>query len=290
MRYIYTPEDARPIANTVAKFMQRKGFSISVEKPLNYDAPCSTTLIATKAGLNILLEARYQVSCEQYMKELSLWLHKHLYYAELFISTHRSNSFSGEFLKDLDRTGIGLILVDDDSTLKIERHPSNPALTVNPSPHLKFGSYVSQVKACLDKFNQPLSFLAETDARKDALRDLCELVEGITEDIAIGAVKKGYLQRDEEHIKQGSWSDQINMLAAASAYKTGHTPFVSDELKTDLHAFRNGRNLVDHKVRSKQDDVRRQQKFPDRMIMGIRLVSDLVSLKSQISRKKRLIP
>jgi hypothetical protein len=290
MKYIYTPEEVRTIADALFRFMKHQGFKVCIEKPFHDDAPCATTLIATKAGLNILFEVQKQVHCDQYIKELALWLLKQRFYAELFIATHNTTHFSGEFLKELNQTGIGLILVDDEARVEIVQHPVNPALKTNPSPNLKFGSHKELVKGCVDKFDQPISFLSGNDTRKDALRDLCEVVEKLTEDIALAAVRKGALQRDEDTIEKMKWADKINVLSAANAYKASCTPLISEELKTDLHAFRNGRNIVDHKVRTKREDALRQQKFPDRMITGVRLVSDLVSVKSRIDRQKKKTP
>jgi hypothetical protein len=290
MNYLYTPEESQSIANALVKYMQGQGFTVDIEKPLHESAPCSTTLFAQKANLNILFEVQKQVHCDRYIKDLALWLLKQGFYAELFIATHNTTNFSGEFLKEIDHAGIGLIIIENEAKVEIVKPPVNPALKINPSPSLKFGSCKEMVKACIDKFGQPISFLSGNDTRKDALRDLCEIVEKLTEDVALAAIRKGYLQRDEDTIKKLKWADKINVISAKEAYATGCTPFVSEELKLDLHAFRNGRNIVDHKVRTKKEDALRQQKFPDRMITGIRLVSDLASIKSSIDRKKKITP
>lgn len=287
MTYIYTPEEALSIADALSKFLKSQGLNVYIDQALSDEAPYITTLIAKKGELNLLFEAQNEVGCDQFLKDLAVWLHSQRHYAELFIATHRDASFSGTFLQQLDQTGIGLILVEGSGKIKIERNPKNPVLIVSAEPSLKFGKYKELVKACLDKFNQPNSFLYPNNVRKDALRDLCELVEGLTEEVALAAARKGYLQRTEDKIREMKWSDQINATAAEDAYIGNHKPFVSEGLKTDLHSFRNGRNIVDHKVRSKREDTQRQQKFPDRMITGIRLVADLVSLKSTISRMKR---
>lgn len=287
MTYIYTPEEALSIADALSKFLKSQGLNVYIDQALSDEAPYITTLIAKKGELNILFEAQNEVSCDQSLKELAFWLENRRYYAELFIATHIDATFSGSFFRQLDQAGIGLIMVES-GKVKIERQPRNPALKVSPEPNLKFGMYKKAVMNCLAKYNKPLSFLTGDNARKDALRDLCELVEGLTEVVTIAAVRKGYLQRSEEIIINMKWSDQINILAAANAYANNEPPFLSEELKTDLHAFRNGRNLVDHKVRSKREEALRQQKFPDRMITGIRLIAELAALKSTILRKHKV--
>ena len=59
-------------------------------------------------------------------------------------------------------------------------------------------------------------------------------------------------------------------------------PIVTGIFKNDLHSFRGARNLVDHKVRGKRDDVKRQKQFAERMMQGPRLVSELVSLQRKV--------
>jgi hypothetical protein len=290
MNYIYTPEEARSIANALSKFLKSRGFTVNIDEALNDDAPCSTTLIAKRAELSILFEAQNQVSCEEHLKDLALWLNNHRFYAELFIATHRDMTFSGAFLKQLDQTGIGLILVEDSGSVKIERQPRNPALVVCPEPTFRFGIYKQDVKNILAQFNQYNSFLSADNPRKHALRDMCELVEGLTEEVALAASKKGFLNRSEERITNMKWIDQINALAAQDAYLGGQRPFVQEALKIDLHSFRGARNLVDHNVRSAREEARRQKQFAERMMMGPRLVADLVSIKSIIARKKKLGP
>ncbi|GAH87112.1 unnamed protein product, partial [marine sediment metagenome] len=246
MKYVYTPEEAISIARTLFDFLTKLKLNVKVDQPLNDQAPCSTTLIAKKGELNILIEAQYQVTCDEDMKDLALWLQNQRFYAELFLATHIDTNFSGTFLKKLDQTGIGLLIIDKDGTVKIEREPKNPALIVCPDPTLKYGKYKSSVSECLKKFNQPNSFLAPENPRKDALRDMCELVEELTEKVILAVVKKGFIKRDENDVPNMRWSDQINILAAQDVYIQNQTAFVSEELKTDLHSFRNGRNLIDH--------------------------------------------
>ena len=74
MKYIYTPEEALSIAQTLFDFLKSQSFTVSIDQALNDEAPCSTTLIAKKAELSILFEAQNQVNCAQYLKDLALWL------------------------------------------------------------------------------------------------------------------------------------------------------------------------------------------------------------------------
>jgi hypothetical protein len=107
-------------------------------------------------------------------------------------------------------------------------------------------------------------------------------VERETEDLAVIAVRKNLLKMNEATVRKMDWSDQINTLASPNAYNGGNKPIVDDQLKQDLHSFRGGRNLVDHPVRTKHENRRREVQFADRMMQGPRLVAELVRLKRKI--------
>ena len=54
---------------------------------------------------------------------------------------------------------------------------------------------------------------------------------------------------------------------------------IEADLKDDLHSFTRGRNLVDHKVKGKRQEEKRQKQFADRMMQGPRLIAELVLLQ-----------
>ncbi len=108
------------------------------------------------------------------------------------------------------------------------------------------------------------------------------LAERETADLARMAARKNMLQMNEAAIDNMDWSTQINMLASSKAYNPGFAPIVEDAFKTDLHSFRNARNLFDHKVNSRHEDKRRELQFAERMMQGPRLVAELVRLKRKI--------
>jgi hypothetical protein len=130
------------------------------------------------------------------------------------------------------------------------------------------------VSAAIHKFN-------EID-RKDGLRDMCEIVERLTEELGVTACRKGHLKIPESPFRAKDWSDQINELANGNAYHPPHTPIIGTLLKNDMHSFRGARNLIDHKVRSLKEDMKRQKQFAERMMQGPRLAAELISLKRRI--------
>jgi hypothetical protein len=77
-------------------------------------------------------------------------------------------------------------------------------------------------------------------------------------------------------------NDKINTLYSSGTYNPGKSPLVDGPFHSDLHSFRGARNLIDHPVKNKKEEMRRQRQFADRMISGARLLSDLYYLKLKI--------
>lgn len=165
-------------------------------------------------------------------------------------------------------------MIDENGDVSESQNPRNPALVVTPDPTLRFGDCKDEIANAVKKFNNV--------NRKDGLRDMCEVVERETEELALRAVRKGWLTMNEAAIKGKDWSSQIDTLASKNAYTVGKNPIVSATFKNDLHSFRGARNLVDHKVRGKRDDANRQKQFAERMMQGPRLVAELVALQRRV--------
>jgi hypothetical protein len=78
------------------------------------------------------------------------------------------------------------------------------------------------------------------------------------------------------------WAGQIDTLRSSNVCAPGKTPLLSEPLKIDLHSFRGIRNLLDHKTRTRTQEIDRQQQLAERMMMGPRLVDRLVKIKRRI--------
>jgi hypothetical protein len=50
-----------------------------------------------------------------------------------------------------------------------------------------------------------------------------------------------------------------------------------------MHSFRNARNVIDHKVKSKRENAARERQFAERMIQGSRLAAELITIKRKIN-------
>jgi hypothetical protein len=274
MNFIVTPEEAQPAALAITKHFRKRGMTVTIEVEAWPSAPYRTTLVARKQGLCLLVEAQGTLNYGKALKGLATWLAANRYHAELYLATVSEAVIQAGMLGEMKSDGVGLLVINEHGVVSESQRARNPALVVTPDPTLRFGDCKHEVLNAVTKFN-------DVD-RKDGLRDMCEVVERETEELALRAVKKGWLTMDEATIKGKDWSSQIDTLASKNAYNVGKDPVVSPTFKNDLHSFRGARNLVNHKVRGKRDDANRQKQFAERMMQGPRLVAELVSLQRRV--------
>ena len=275
MRFEFTPDEAQTIASAIRAHLRRQGYKVRVEELFEDDVHYRTTLVARKSDFPVILvEAMGVLAYSKSLQEFALWLAAQRKYCELYLATHEDSSLTGGMLKEIARDGVGLMLVDDRHRITVHHNPRNPALVVTPEPTLKFGKHKAEVQKIVEKFNH--------GERKDALRDMCELVERETEALGIVLIRKGHLKLSEANLRAKDWSGQIDTLASENAVSAGHAPVVIPSLKNDFHSFRGARNLVDHKVKTKREDARRQRQYQERMMMGPRLFAELISLKNRV--------
>lgn len=274
MKFNFTPDEAQPTAKAVAKYLKRKGMSVSVEVAAWQDASLRTTLLGKLSGLFCLVEVQGTLNYSSPLKNLATLMAARRYYAEFSLAIPSEATMQAGTLDELRRDGVGLLVVEEEGTVKQSIMPKNPALVVVPDPTLKYGKCKQEVLDAVAKFNDV--------NRKDGLRDMCELVERETEALAVSAVRRGLLVMSENDIKKQDWSNQIDALASSKAYNPSQSPIVENKLKVDMHSFRGARNLVDHKARTKRDDKRRQMQFSERMMQGPRLIAELISLQRRI--------
>ena len=238
------------------------------------EAPYRTTVVAERAGRHVLVEAQGTLGYGRSLKELVAWIDTRRHYAELYIATKEESVLQAGVLQDMKVDGVGLLVVNDEGVVSEHQRARNPALVVTPDPTLRFGPSRDDVRASVKKFN-------EVD-RKDGLRDMCEVVERLTEELGVTACRRGWLKTPEANFVAKDWAGQINELARPEVYNLPRSPLFATGLKDDLHSFRGARNLIDHKVRSRREDTRRQKQFAERMMQGPRLVAELVSLKRRV--------
>ena len=274
MRFDVTPEEAQSVARALVRHLTKQEMSVRIENPAWPDAPYRTSLVAERAGRHVLVEAQGTPSYGRSLRDLARWLATKRHYAELYIAVAEDCSLQGSALQDLKDDGVGLLLVSNDGKVSEHQRARNAALIVTPDPTLRFGPSKSEVQSAVSKFNQV--------DRKDGLRDMCEIVERLTEEVGVLACRKGWLKGTISSIDSLDWANQINHLARKEVYNSPRKPLIESSLKDDLHSFRGARNLVDHKVRSKREDTRRQRQFAERMMQGPRLAAELVSLKRKI--------
>ncbi len=274
MRFEVTPEEAQPPALAMIKYFKRQRMNIKVERPAWPDAPYRTTMVAEKGGRHVLVEAQGIPSYSHSLKELVAWLAVRRHYAEVYIVTADEGMLQASTLREMKQDGVGLYVVSGNGEIVEERRARNAALVVTPDPTLKYGRLRVPVQIAVQKFN-------ETN-RKDGLRDMCDIVEGLTEQVGCAACRKGWLKMPEANFQAKDWASKINELSRPEAYATSRVPLFNATFKNDLHSFRGARNLLDHPARSLREDKKRQRQFAERMMQGPRLVSELISLERKV--------
>jgi hypothetical protein len=266
MKFEITPDEAQKPAEAVIKYFKKKKMKIKVEQ--------AGTVLAEKAGRKVLVEAQGTLSYGRSLQDLAAWLAANRHYAELYVATMTDSVLEVGVLHQMKMDGVGLLIVTDGDIITEHLRAKNPALVITPDPTLSLGASKTETRAAIQKFN-------ETD-RKDGLRDMCEIVERLTEELGVSASRKGYLKIPEGPFKAKDWAGQINELARNDAYNAPHVPVIGALLKDDLHSFRGGRNLIDHKARSYREEQRRQKQFADRMMQGPRLVAELIAIRRRV--------
>jgi ribosomal protein S13 len=274
MKFSFTPEEAQGIGIAVARHFRKAKGKPRIEAPAWDGAPYRTTLLFAKGQPQVFIDCQASPSYGTGLKELAVQLAAKRLYAELYIATGAEAVLSGQMLQALSNDGVGLFLVADNGMVARHSAARNAALVVTPDPTLKLGDCKQETQAALEKFNDV--------NRKDGLRDMCDLVERETKKVALKASRKGVVTASEQAIESMDWSTQINHLASAKGYAPGRQVLVDDKLKNDIHSFRGARNLLDHPVRGKRQEAKRERQFAERMVQGPRLVAELVSLRRKL--------
>jgi len=269
----FTTEEALPIAHKFARHIKKASGVLHLEKPAWHDAQYRTTFFRQVGAQKWLYEIQSEISLHPRLMAFVTWLAAKRHYAELYLVTDGAAQVPASTFSELRAAGIGLIILQD-NTFRQTLKAANPALTVHLDPTLKLGNHLAAIEECVTKFNN--------DDRKDGLRDMCELVERETEMVLQKSVAKRWITLSLSQVKSKDWSDQINCLASKGIMVAGKEAFIDSKLRDDLHSFRGARNLMDHKTTSKKEEVRRQKQFAERMMMGPRLISDLLEVKRKI--------
>lgn len=274
MKFIYTPDDVQPIAEAVAKHLQRDRFKVTPEEQVDDEVHFRPTLYAKRDELLVFVEAQVSPRAIQPLVDLARWVAAKRLNAETYIATRADDDIKAGFLLEIMREGIGHFVVEEQGEVEVSIPPRNPALQVTPEPALKYGTYKREVMNCVNDFNK--------GNRKPALGDMCDIVENLTEVLGKKAIRKQWLDFEECRFEQCDWGNRINLLSAARRYNAGHSPLFPETLANDMHSFRGARNLLKHKPRNKREKRRLEHQFAERMMTGPRLVAEIVSLMRRV--------
>lgn len=275
MEFLLTPEEARSTAEAVAHYLaDQKYKEVQAEQPVDPAVSFRPTLTAEKGKLAVYIEAQHAPAYTTGVSELIHWASVQRVNCEVYVAVSTDASLKAGALAEMKRDGVGLIMVDASGDVSIHLNARNPALVVTPDPELKLGSRATAVRQALKKFN-------EVD-RKGGLQWMCEIVEGDTGKLLRKLAVKLWIDKTEMQVTAMDWATQINISAAADRHINGKTPVVDDKFKADLHSFRGARNLMGHPVTSQAAEQKRQSQFAERMLMGPRLVAELLAARAQV--------
>lgn len=274
-----TPLDAQTVLSSVRRYFLDRHFKVAMDEAAFPDAPYRTSLTCRRRDELQLVECQSRLDYHRALKSFHQYLVERRLPAELYVAVAESDeeNISVARLREMDRDGVGLLLLDERSQVSVNKKACNWAYFAAPDPTLKFGALRPQVDGVFLKYNR--------EDRVSGMRELSNLVEGETRRLGRTALARGRFGSRTPRVDAMDWSDVINLLASRQAASPGSVPVINDELKNDLHSFRGGRNLVDHPVRDAAEARRVARQFQDRMLLGARLVSDLDARRRSITRR-----
>lgn len=274
-----TTLEARETATRVRRSYLKRGFSVKAETAAWSDAPYRTTLLCERKGDRVLVECQGALDYHRALKGLQEVLSRERRPAELYIAVQTSPeaSISSVSLREMEKDGVGLLLVDQDGSVVTSSRACNWAFFATPEPTLKFGVLRKKVEECFQKYNRV--------NRLDGMRDLSNLVEGETRRLGELAQRRGAFGGKPIKLDKMDWSNLIDTLASKKAAAPSYGPVIDVTLKNDLHSFRGGRNLADHPVRNQEEARRLAIQFHDRMSLGARLIAELDSVRRSLAAR-----
>lgn len=265
-KFVTTPDEAVPLAEIVLSYLSKHRWDCKIETPYSPTAPFTTVIHATKGTEPTwLIECQARPNYTVHVAALSSFLRAERAHACLSIATSPKSRVSLAMLASIKREGVGLLIVDS-GQFDINHIAIAPSQVVHLEHRLALGKCKVQTKALFDDFN--------SGNRVGALRSMCELVEGLTGKLALKAQRKGLITQSVVAVQHFDFSTSINFLKSGGA--------IGEQLKLDLHSFRGARNLVDHPPISRAEKLSLDRQLGERMIMGARLVAELLSSARRI--------
>jgi hypothetical protein len=276
MKIDFVAEEAKSLAVATMKHLKQRKLTAKFNEPLWKDASYITQISGVGGDCPKLFELQAGAQYIELFKNFVRYVASQRISCEIYLVTSSDAAITGADLKDLKADGVGLILVDGRLQVTIQHEARNPALTVNVDPTLKFSakSVGKEVVAAIQKFNQV--------NRKDGLKDMCEIVERETLNLGLKAVQKNHLNITGQDFESKNFHGQIQTLGTNTSYHPGKPQIFDANASNDMQSFRGARNLLNHKAKNKAEELRRNRQMHDRMVMGARLVSELLDYQRKV--------
>lgn len=275
MKFEFSTAEVQKQAKLVIKHYRKQALQVSAEKRISDEANYVTTLTVADGQRTLLVDAQPELVYHKELQDFARWLRAERINAELLIAAPEETTVQANSLEQMKADGVGLLLITGSGKIKASFDSRNPALMIHVAPDLVFGKKKESVEDAVRKFN--------FTNRADGFRDLCDLVENATDELIEKECTKNKLTMTQAEIDQMDWATKINTLASDKAH--GGNPaqrVVSEQLKDDLHSFRNSRNLFKHPVKSPTADANRHRQLTDKMMLGLRLMHEIDQLKRKV--------
>src|SRR5579863_7955985 len=117
MNFAFTPEEAWSVASTVAAHLKRQGMKVKCEVEPFSGSPYRPTLVATKSGLTVIVEAQGNLDYHATIAFFATWLAAKRHYAQLYLSTTEDCVTHAVTLAEMRKAGVGWWVVHENKTI-----------------------------------------------------------------------------------------------------------------------------------------------------------------------------
>lgn len=266
-------------ADKIIQLYKKQNFKITFVESIDSEFTYKPHIICSKRYEKIAIEIREKCNVESFFEKFVLGcqakrIHVKLYFAVPEYINDEETLISHNQKNILEKRGIGLLIIRDKDIKE-----DLGTIACNRFFAIESGSSVGIHKKNLDQL------VKEYNKGKclSSIRDLSEMVELETFNLATKAAKKKTINLNVLNIQNNkySWEDIINCLSSKDYKSNPQTRYFTPVFSNSIKEFKDVRNLSDHKKNAKQLKEL-EEKYPEAMIKGIRLLRELIKMKNKI--------